>query len=421
MQDMTTTQTPAAQPRLERPAPDFTALLSDRARLMKASTIRELLKLTQQPDIINFGGGLPAPELFPLDDIGRAASAALERYGPAAVQYGTTEGHLPLREWIAAQTPGLTPAHVQITTGSQQALDLLGKILINEGDSVLVEAPTYLGALQSFQPYGPQYLEMPTDDHGIDVDALEELLRAQRAQGRMPKLMYTIPNFQNPTGRTLSLERRRRLVELSGEYGVLVIEDDPYGKLRFVGEELPSLYSLSLERCGNPDLSHVIYCSSFSKTLVPGLRDAWVQAAAPITDKLVQAKQGADLHTPTLTQMIVAELVQDVLPRQIERVRVAYGERAALMLAGLREHFPQGVQFTEPEGGMFLWVTLPEGLDTAALLPRAVENRVAYVPGTPFYAQGGGANTMRLSYSNATPAQIEAGIAALGATLRSAL
>lgn len=416
---MTTIQS-ATQPLRERPAPQFGALFSDRAHRMQASTIRELLKLTQQPDIINFGGGLPAPELFPLEDIQRAASAALERYGPAAVQYGTTEGHLPLREWIAAQTPGVTPAHVQVTTGSQQALDLLGKILMNEGDLVLVEAPTYLGALQSFQPYGPQYLEMPTDEHGIDTGALEALLKAQRSKGQLPKLLYAIPNFQNPTGRTLSLERRRQLVELSAEYGVLVIEDDPYGKLRFVGEELPSLYSLSLERCGDPDRSHVIYCSSFSKTLVPGLRDAWVQAAAPIINKLVQAKQGADLHTPTLTQMIVAELVQDVLPRQIERVRLAYGERAALMMEGLRQHFPQGAQFTEPEGGMFLWVTLPEGMDTAALLPRAIEHKVAYVPGTPFYAHGGGANTLRLSYSNATPAQIEVGMAALGAALRPA-
>lgn len=418
---MTTTQTPSVLP-VAQAAPDFTAMMSDRARAMKASTIRELLKLTQQPDIINFGGGLPAPELFPMEDIERAADAALERYGWAAVQYGTTEGHLPLREWIAAQTPGLTPAHVQITTGSQQALDLLGKILINEGDLILVEAPTYLGALQSFQPYGPHYLEMPTDEHGIEMDALEALLKMQRDKGQTPKLMYTIPNFQNPTGRTLSLERRRKLVELSAEYGVLVIEDDPYGKLRFVGEDLPSLYSLSLERAGgNPELSLVVYCSSFSKTLVPGLRDAWVQAALPIIDKLVQAKQGADLHTPTLTQMMVAELVETTLPRQIERVRVAYGERASLMLTQLHEHFPVGVRFTEPEGGMFLWVTLPEGIDTVALLPRAVENKVAYVPGTPFYAQGGGQNTMRLSYSNATPEKIQAGIAALGATIRAVL
>lgn len=412
----------AVQTALNQVAPDFVAMLSNRALAMEASTIRELLKLSQQPDIINFGGGLPAPELFPMEDIKRAADAALERYGWAAVQYGTTEGHLPLREWIAAQTPGLTPAHVQITTGSQQALDLLGKILVNEGDLVLVEAPTYLGALQSLQPYGPQYLEMPTDEYGIDTDALEALLKTQRDKGQTPKLMYTIPNFQNPTGRTLSLERRRRLVELSTEYGVLVIEDDPYGKLRFVGEELPSLYSLALAQAGgDPERSLVVYCSSFSKTLVPGLRDAWVQAASPIINKLVQAKQGADLHTPTLTQMMVAELVQDVLPRQIEHVRVAYGERAALMLQSLREHFPSDVRFTEPEGGMFLWVTLPDGLDTVALLPRAVENKVAYVPGTPFYALGGGANAMRLSYSNATPEKIQTGIAALGATIRAAL
>lgn len=383
---------------------------------MTASAIREILKITQQPDVISFAGGLPAPELFPLEDVRRATDAVLSQYGPAALQYSTTEGHLPLREWIAARD-GISPANVQIVTGSQQGLDLLGKILIDEGDVVLVEAPTYLGALQSFQPYGPRYVELPTDEHGIDTDALEDVLKAHPA-----KLLYAIPNFQNPTGRTLSLERRRRLLELTAQYGVLVIEDDPYGKLRFTGEELPSLYALSLELAGgDPEQSHVIYSSSFSKTLVPGLRDAWVQAARPIIEKLVQAKQGADLHTPTLNQMIISELVEDVLPRQIEIVKRAYGERAQDMIARLREHFPAGVDFTTPEGGMFLWVTVPEGIDTVPLLARAVERKVAFVPGSPFYALGGGANTMRLSYSSATPEQIDRGIRALGETIRAAL
>ncbi|WP_034386657.1 PLP-dependent aminotransferase family protein [Deinococcus sp. YIM 77859] len=397
------------------PSVDLAARLSGRARRMTASAIREILKVTQQPDVISFAGGLPAPELFPIEEVRRAADAALTKYGPAALQYSTTEGHLPLREWIAARA-GITPAHVQIVTGSQQGLDLLGKILIDEGDVVLVEAPTYLGALQSFLPYGPRYVELPTDEHGIDTDALEAVLRAHPA-----KLLYAIPNFQNPTGRTLSLERRRRLLELTAQYGVLVVEDDPYGKLRFRGEELPSLYQLALELTGDPDRSHVIYSSSFSKTLVPGLRDAWVQAARPIIEKLVQAKQGADLHTPTLNQMIVAELVHDVLPRQIETVKKAYGERAQDMIARLREAFPPEVQFTTPEGGMFLWVTLPEGTDTTALLTRAVERKVAFVPGSPFYALGGGQNTMRLSYSSATPEQIRRGIHALGETIREAL
>ncbi|TDE86938.1 PLP-dependent aminotransferase family protein [Deinococcus sp. S9] len=398
------------------PPVDLSARLANRARRMTASAIREILKITQQPDVISFAGGLPAPELFPLEDVRRATDAVLSQYGPAALQYSTTEGHLPLREWIAARD-GISPANVQIVTGSQQGLDLLGKILIDEGDVVLVEAPTYLGALQSFQPYGPRYVELPTDEHGIDTDALEDVLKAHPA-----KLLYAIPNFQNPTGRTLSLERRRRLLELTAQYGVLVIEDDPYGKLRFTGEELPSLYALSLELAGgDPEQSHVIYSSSFSKTLVPGLRDAWVQAARPILEKLVQAKQGADLHTPTLNQMIISELVEDVLPRQIEIVKRAYGERAQDMIARLREHFPAGVDFTTPEGGMFLWVTVPEGIDTVPLLARAVERKVAFVPGSPFYALGGGANTMRLSYSSATPEQIDRGIRALGETIRAAL
>ncbi|GGR71022.1 2-aminoadipate aminotransferase [Deinococcus seoulensis] len=394
---------------------DLTGTLSRRAQSMNASAIREILKITQRPDVISFAGGLPAPELFPMQEVRDATLAALDRYGPASLQYSTTEGHPPLREWIGAQA-GIPAGNVQIVTGSQQGLDLLGKVLIDEGDVVLVEAPTYLGALQSFQPYGPRYVQVPTDEEGIDVDALEALLPGLNA-----KLLYAVPNFQNPTGRTLSAARRRRLVELTAQHGVLLLEDDPYGALRFTGEPAPSLYSLGLELHGDPDRNHVIYSSSFSKTLVPGLRDAWVQAAAPIIAKLIQAKQGADLHTPTLNQMIVTELVQDVLPRQIERVRQAYGERARLMLDRIRADFPDGVDYTTPQGGMFLWLTLPDGVDTQALLPRAVERKVAYVPGSPFYALGGGQNTMRLSYSNATPEQITQGIRALGDTLREAL
>ncbi len=397
------------------PGPDFTALFSDRAQRMNASAIREILKVTQQPDVISFAGGLPAPELFPLADVRRATDAALTRYGSAALQYSTTEGHPPLREWIGRRA-GIPAANVQIVTGSQQALDLLGKILISEGDIVLVEAPTYLGALQSFQPYGPRYVQLPTDDGGIDVEALETILKTTPA-----KLLYAVPNFQNPTGRTLNAERRRRLVELTGQHGVLVIEDDPYGQLRFSGEAAPSLYTLGLEYAGAVDASHIIYCSSFSKTLVPGLRDAWVQAAAPIITKLVQAKQGADLHTPTLNQMIVTELLDDVLPRQIETVRRAYGERAAVMLTHIEKEFPSGVGYTTPEGGMFLWITLPQGLDSTRMLQRALGRNVAYVPGSPFFALGGGENTLRLSYSSATPGQIERGIAALGETIREAL
>lgn len=390
--------------------------LSARAQIMTASAIREILKITQEPDVISFAGGLPAPELFPMDAVKQAFDDVMHRYGSAALQYSTTEGHPPLREWIAKQH-GIPSQNVQIMTGSQQGLDLLGKILISEGDVVLVESPTYLGALQSFQPYLPHYVQVPTDEEGIDVDALEEVLKTTPA-----KLLYAVPNFQNPTGRTLSLERRQRLLELTNKYGVMVLEDDPYGKLRFSGEDLPSLYQLALERCGgDPEQVNVIYSSSFSKTLVPGLRDAWVQASTPIIQKLIQAKQGADLHTPTLNQMIVTELLDETLPKQIEIIKKAYGERAEKMLAEIKQHFPKGAKHTTPQGGMFLWVTLPEGIDTVALLPEAVKRKVAYVPGTPFFALGGGANTLRMSYSSATPQQIERGVKALGETFAEAL
>jgi 2-aminoadipate transaminase len=417
---MTTTE-----PRPVTPGLDWGSAFSPSARRLGSSAIREILKITQRSDVISFAGGLPAPELFPLEEIRQAASAVLDRYGPAALQYSTTEGHLPLRQWIADQSgvsPGsrISPDNVQIMTGSQQGLDLIGKMLIGEGDVVLVEAPTYMGALQSFAPYAPRYVEMQTDEGGIDVGVLETQLRQLRQAGTPAKLLYCVPNFQNPTGRTLSLERRRQLVELTARHGVIVIEDDPYGSLRFSGEAIPSLYELALEQ-GGPDASHVVYSGSFSKVLVPGLRDAWVQAAQPMIRKLVQAKQGADLHTPTYTQMIVAELVETVLPIQIERVRALYRARAQTMIVQMNAHFPAGVSHTTPQGGMFLWVTLPEGLDTTAMLPRAVERKVAYVPGAPFYALGGGQKTLRLSFSSANDEQIGRGIEALGGVIREAL
>lgn len=394
---------------------DLAQPLSRAALAMKASAIREILKITQRPDIISFAGGLPAPELFPLEQVRQAVDAALTRYGPASLQYSTTEGHPPLREWIA-ERDGVPASNVQIVTGSQQGLDLLGKILIDPGDLVLVEAPTYLGALQSFTPYLPTYMQVPTDEDGIDVDALETQLGSTRA-----KLLYAIPNFQNPTGRTLSLERRRRLVELTAHHGIVLIEDDPYGALRFSGKPLPSLYAIGLELAGgDPDRNHVVYCSSFSKTLVPGLRDAWVIAARPLLGKLVQAKQGADLHTPTLNQMIITELLP-IVDAQAERVRGVYGERASRMMARMDELLPGSVTHTVPTGGMFLWCSLPQTIDTTPLLEKAVARKVAYVPGDPFFALGGGAHTMRLSYSNATFEQIDQGVEALAQTLHEAL
>lgn len=396
---------------------DFSTVFAERTTRMDASVIREILKVAQRPDVISFAGGLPAPELFPVEEVRQAADLVLTRDGASALQYSTTEGYVPLREWIAARQGGIPVENVQIVTGSQQGLDLLGKILLSRGDVVLVESPTYLGALQSFNPYGPQYVQIPTDDHGIDVDALADQLEHQSA-----KLLYAVPNFQNPTGRTLSLDRRRRLVEVTAKHNVLVIEDDPYGELRFTGESLPSLYSLGLDLAeGDVDNNHVIHSGSFSKTLVPGLRDAWVQAAHPIIEKLIQAKQGSDLHTPTFNQMIIAELVHEVLPRQVELVKRVYGERALHMIDRITERFPAGIEHTTPEGGMFLWLTLPDGVDTEGMLIKAVKRGVAYVPGSPFFALGGGENTMRLSYSCATLDQIDVGIDALAQTIRDEL
>mgnify|MGYP001182294753 CR=1 FL=1 len=391
----------------------FDALVSGRARQTNASAIREILKITEDEHVISFAGGLPAPELFPLEEVREATDRVLRDRGAAALQYSTTEGHRPLREWIARRD-GIPTDNVQIVTGSQQGLDLLARVLIDEGDVVLVETPTYLGALQAFTFLGPRYVQLPTDDHGIDVDALERILADHPA-----KLLYTVPNFQNPTGRTMSLERRRRLIEVSARHGVIVIEDDPYGEIRFSGEALPSLYSLALaEAGGDPDRCNVVYSGSFSKTLAPGLRDGWLQAPAAIMRKVVEVKQAADLHTPTLNQLIITELVDEVLPRQVERVRALYGQRATHMMDAIERLLPADVRHTTPEGGMFLWLTLPGHIDTTAMLPDAVARHVAYVPGPPFFALGGGTQTMRLSFSSADFAQIDEGMAALGETIR---
>ncbi|WP_193103766.1 PLP-dependent aminotransferase family protein [Brachybacterium sp. FME24] len=386
--------------------------LSAAARRMTSSAIREILTVTQQPDVISFAGGLPAPELFPVEEIRAATDRILVESGREVLQYSSTEGHLPLREWIAARG-GTTADRVQITSGSQQGLDLLGRVLIDPGDVVLVERPTYLGALQAFSPYGARFVEVATDAEGIVPEALAELLDRTPA-----KLLYTIPSFQNPTGRTLTLDRRRALLEVTRRHGVTVIEDGPYNELRFRGPELPTLFELAREQAENLDDSHVVHLGTFSKILAPGLRDAWVQGPQHVIERLVLAKQAADLHSPSLNQMIVHALVETVLPQQIARVRGTYGHRAAVMSDALARHFPSGTGVSDPEGGMFTWVDLPPGdggaLDTGALLATAVEAKVAYVPGQPFFAHGDGSRTLRLNFTNSTDEQIETGIRALG-------
>jgi len=390
-----------------------------RTQRMGSSAIRELLKLTESPDIISFSGGLPAPEVFPVEEFAAACERVLLLYGAQALQYSTTEGYLPLREQIARHTARygieVTPDNILITSGSQQALDLLGKIFINRGDYILVESPTYLGALQAWNAYGAQYVSVPMDKQGMNTDYLEEALRVG------PKFIYVLPNFQNPSGVTLSLERRQFLVELADRYGVPIIEDDPYGQLRFEGDHLPSVVSLD-DRYRNSDGAcyhgNVIYLSTFSKILAPGLRLAWVIAPAEVIRKLVQAKQGTDLHTATFNQLVAHEVSRGgFLDEHIHLIRKTYKERRDVMLAAMDRYFPHEVDWTQPAGGLFLWGTMPENLDAADVLKQAVEQKVAFVPGEPFHPNGGGRNTMRLNFSNASPEMITEGIHRLGNVL----
>ncbi len=391
---------------------------AQRTQRMTSSAIRELLKVTERPDMISFGGGMPAPEIFPVREVEEATLRVLRDHGPQALQYSTTEGYRPLRAMIAEMTSrdGVTVAteQVLITTGSQQALDLIGKIFINPGDHILVEEPTYLGALQAWNCYGAEYITVPIDDEGMRTDALEGALRAG------PKLVYALPNFQNPAGVTLSLARRQRLVELADHYGVPIVEDDPYGALRFEGDPLPSLLALDGQSStsGAAYDGRVLYLSTFSKILAPGFRLAWIIAPREVIQKLVQAKQGADLHTSTLNQMIAYEVARDgFLDRHIPVIRDVYRARRDVMLQALADHFPPGVRWTHPQGGLFLWVTLPESLDARHVLQRAVEEKVAFVPGGSFFPSGGGQNTMRLNFSMMAPEKIQEGIARLGGVL----
>lgn len=398
---------------------------AQRTQRMGRSVIRELLKLTQQPDIISFAGGLPAPELFPIAEAQEAACRILTENGVSALQYGPTEGYVPLREYIVGRMAryGIRARveNVLITNGSQQALDLIGKLLLNPGDRVLVEEPTYLGALQAWNAYQAEYVSVPADDDGLRVELLEAALRTG------PKFMYILPNFQNPGGTTLPLARRLEIVRLSNKYGIPIVEDDPYGALRFEGEHLPPLVALDSDFQINAGLNgrgymegNVIYLGTFSKTLAPGLRLGWVVAPVEVIDQLVMAKQGVDLHTSTFNQMLAWEMVRDgFMDQHIRLIRQVYRERRDVMLAALERYFPEGCSWTHPEGGLFLWARVPEWIDTAELLPEAAQIKVAYVPGFAFYPDAThGRNTMRLNFSNAQPAQIEEGIRRLGNLLK---
>ena len=413
--------TESAPPATAPPVTVWHDRLSARMRGMKSSAIRELLKLTTRAEVISFAGGLPAPDFFPWQEIEAATDRILETRGKEALQYSTTEGFLPLRELLVRHMARygieVQAGNVLITSGSQQALDLVGKLLINPGDRVVVEDPSYLGALQAFTAYQPEFLTVPVDEGGIDTERLEVALRSG------PKFVYVLPNFQNPSGVTLSLERRRRVIELASHYGVPIVEDDPYGQLRYEGSHLPPLVVLDAEFHGTGNHVHayrgdLIYLGTHSKTLAPGLRIGWVVAPEEVVDKLVQLKQGADLHTATFTQMVAWETARGgFLDRHVRRLREVYRERRAAMLDALERHFPPGVQWTRPQGGLFLWVTMPPPLDSARMLPRALEAGVAYVPGHSFHALGGGEGSMRMNFSYCPPEVIEEGVRRLGGVI----
>lgn len=388
-----------------------------RTAYMRRSTIREILKLTQRPDVISFAGGLPAPELFPMERIREAARIVLGNRSAEALQYSTTEGCNDLRDWIAARMSrnGLkvTRDNILIVSGAQQAIDLVGRILLNDGDHLVLENPTYLGMLVAWRPYNLRYSVIPTDADGLLVDRLEPVLRQN------PKLLYLVPNFQNPQGVSLSYERRLQLVKLLDRYGAVVVEDNPYGELRYSGEHLPTLIELDAHSRGSTTLDgHVIYAGTFSKILAPGLRLGWVAAPAAVIDKLVQAKQSADLQSSTLSQILAYEVCKDgFIDGHIETIRRVYCQRRDVMLAALEQHFPEEAHWSKPDGGLFLMVSLPEYLDATELLKEAINHKVAYVPGTDFYVEGG-SNTFRLNFSNAQPVMIEEGIRRLGVLLK---
>jgi len=375
---------------------------SQAARRVKSSAIRDLLKLTQLPDVISFAGGLPAPELFPAEEIREASDYVLKHEAQFALQYSTTEGYRLLRRFLAKRMTQkgmvVDEDEVLITGGSQQGLDLLGRLFLEEGDWIVVAQPTYVGAIQAFSAYGVKFHTIPLDEEGIKVELVEEAIKRNK-----PRFIYVIPTFQNPGGVTLSLERRKRLVELARRYQVPIVEDDPYSELRYEGEDLPSLKALGGEV--------VILLGTFSKIVSPGMRLAWVAGQQEVIEKLIRLKQGADLHTNTFTQYVLYQFLKGGgLDKHIKALRQEYGQRRRVMLESLRANFPPQVRWTSPQGGLFLWVELPSGVDAQALLPAVVKEKVAYVPGTAFYPNGGGENTLRLNFSNASPQLIKEGM-----------
>ncbi|MDA8211034.1 MAG: PLP-dependent aminotransferase family protein [Clostridia bacterium] len=388
--------------------------MAERMEKMSGSAVREILKLTQQPNMISFAGGLPSPDSFPVAKLQEITNEVYSKSGAQMLQYGITEGYKPLNEFIAqwlksSKNITASPEDIQITSGSQQGIDLVSRVFLNAGDQVVVESPSYLSAFQVFNSYQVKYLPIPSDDQGMQVDELEKALDDNTNK---PKLVYTVATFQNPTGITMSLERRKKLLQLADKHKLIIIEDNPYGELRYEGEHVPTLKSLDTQ-------GRVVYLGSFSKVVAPGLRIGYAVAHPEIRAKITIAKQAADVHSSNLSQQIIYEYCnRGYLDPHIQEICRAYGVKRDAMFKALDEHFPKAVNWTRPEGGLFIWAELPQGCDTTELLQKAVEHRVAFVPGTPFFVNNTGQNTLRLNFSNATFEQIEYGIAKIGEVIK---
>lgn len=386
---------------------------AQRISCLKASEIREILKVTEKPEVISFAGGLPAPELFPVEEIKKVNQLVLEEAGTEALQYTTTEGFAPLRQWIAARMNGrlgtqFAADNILLTHGSQQALDLSGKVFLDEGDVVLCESPTYLAAISAFKAYGCKFKEVPTDDDGMIPAELERIL----ASTPRVKIIYVIPEFQNPTGKTWSLARREQLVKAAMKYQVMVIEDNPYGELRFEGETLPAVKTFDQIGC-------VLTLGTFSKTFCPGYRIGWVAGDKKVIEKYVLVKQGADLQCNTIAQREIAKYLELYdIDQHIAKIREVYRRRRDLTVKTMAEEFPPGVTFTRPQGGLFTWVVLPEHINARDVLVKSIEKNVAFVPGGSFFPNGGHENTFRINFSNMHEERIVEGLKCLGGVLK---
>lgn len=398
---------------------DFQDILSAASKGMKKSAIRELLKLTKDPEIISFAGGLPAPETFPKEVLISLVKEVIEEDGDLALQYGSTEGDDKLRELIAENYNregfNVTKNNILITTASQQGLDLLGKVFIDRGDKILIGLPSYLGGLQAFNAYGAQMIGIKLDEYGMRSDKVAEVLEDLKSKGEKPKFIYIIPDFQNPAGVTMPEFRRKEIVDLAHKYDVLIIEDSPYKQIRFEGEDQKSIYAME-------GTGHVINLGTFSKIFVPGFRIGWVIGHPDIIDKFVMAKQGADLCTSPFVQKIAAKYIEDGHFEKFLKLTIQiYKEKKDVMLAAFEEFMPEGVTWTKPEGGLFLFVTLPEYMDTEKLFLKAIENKVAFVIGSVFHCDSSGKNTMRINFSYSSKEKNREGVKRLAQVIREAM